>query len=73
MPISKSVATSDHGFFRGLDFDVLQNRLGAAGGGDGGGGLEGREELFSIAREFHDGQPPSWLGWEESLLLKKFL
>ena len=62
MPISRSVATRIDGFFRGLDFDVLQDRLGAAGGRDGGGGLEGREKLFSITREFHDGRRLSWLG-----------
>ena len=39
---------------RDLELDVLQDRLGAAGRGDGGDGLECVEQLFAIAGDFHD-------------------
>ncbi len=36
-----------------FELDVVQDGLGAAGGGDGGGGLKSGLELFAIEADFH--------------------
>ena len=36
-----------------LELDVLQDRLGAAGRGDGGDGLKGVQQFFAVAGDFH--------------------
>ena len=41
---------------RDFELDVLQNRLGAAGRGDGGDGLERVQHLLAVAGDFHRGE-----------------
>ena len=53
MPTSRSVASERAAFVVDFELDVLQDRLGAAGGSDGGGRLKGGQEFFAIAGDFH--------------------